>query len=54
MAGDNSTELLFLDTFKHQNSEVVILSFLSPFYVLCGNAQNSIMFRGFNSIVFNF
>lgn len=54
MAGDNSTELLFLDTFKHQNSEVVILSLLSPFYVCSKYALNSIVLRGFESAVLNF
>lgn len=24
MAGDNSTELLFIDTFKHQSAEVIL------------------------------
>lgn len=31
MAGDSSTELLFLDTFKHQSAEVI---FLAPFHSL--------------------
>ncbi len=31
MAGDTSTELLFLDTFKHQNAEV---KFLTPYHSL--------------------
>lgn len=54
MAGDNSTELLFLDTFKHQNSEVVILLPLSPLYVCLTYALNRIMLRGFENTVLNF
>lgn len=55
MAGDGSTELLFLDTFKHQNSEVVILALLSGFFYVCLKyASSNIMLKGFESTVLNF